>query len=67
MIPLPCQFIDTIYIHWPDWMLFILSGGEKLLDLKYLALVIAEYQILPPFLIPAVAVGDCELAHVFPY
>ena len=43
--------------------LFILSGGEKLLDLKYLALVIAEYQILPSFLIPAVAllVSICEL------
>ena len=43
--------------------LFILSGGEKLLDLKYLALVIAEYQILPPVLIPAVAllVSLCEL------
>jgi putative oxidoreductase len=43
--------------------LFILSGGEKLLDLKYLALVIAEYQILPSFLIPAIAllVSLCEL------
>ncbi len=43
--------------------LFIMSGGEKLLDLKYFALVIAEYQILPSLLIPAVAllVSLCEL------
>ena len=43
--------------------IFILSGGEKLLDLKYFALVIAEYQILPSLLIPAVAllVTLCEL------
>ena len=42
---------------------FILSGGEKLLDLKYFALVIAEYQILPSLVIPAVAllVSLCEL------
>jgi putative oxidoreductase len=42
---------------------FIISGGEKLLDLKYFALVIAEYQILPSLLIPAVAllVSLCEL------
>ncbi|WP_076792441.1 MauE/DoxX family redox-associated membrane protein [Chlorobium sp. KB01] len=36
-------------------MLFILSGGEKLLDLNYFELVIAEYQILPSLIIPAVA------------
>ncbi|EAT59253.1 hypothetical protein CferDRAFT_1260 [Chlorobium ferrooxidans DSM 13031] len=44
-------------------MLFILSGGEKLLDLNYFELVIAEYQILPSLLIPAVAllVSLCEL------
>ncbi len=43
--------------------IFILSGGEKLLDLKYFALVIAEYQILPSLFIPAVAllVSLCEL------
>jgi len=43
--------------------LFIISGGEKLLDLKFFALVIAEYQILPSLLIPAVAlfVSLCEL------
>jgi putative oxidoreductase len=43
--------------------LFILSGGEKLLDLKFFALVIAEYQILPSLFIPAVAllVSLCEL------
>ena len=43
--------------------LFMMSGGEKLLDLKYFALVIAEYQILPSLLIPAVAlfVSLCEL------
>ena len=28
-------------------VLFIISGGEKLLDLKFFTLVIAEYQILP--------------------
>ena len=44
-------------------VLFILSGGEKLLDLTYFALVIAEYQILPSFIIPGVAllVSLCEL------
>lgn len=43
--------------------LFILSGGEKLLDLNYFALVIAEYQILPALLIPAAALffSLCEL------
>ena len=43
--------------------LFILSGGEKILDLKYFALVIAEYQILPSFIIPGVAlfISLCEL------
>ena len=43
--------------------LFIISGSEKLLDLKFFALVIAEYQILPSLLIPAVAllVSLCEL------
>ncbi len=43
--------------------LFILSGFEKLLDLKYFALVIAEYQILPSLLIPAAALffSLCEL------
>ncbi|NHQ59849.1 DoxX family membrane protein [Chlorobium sp. BLA1] len=43
--------------------LFILSGGEKLLDLNYFALVIAEYQILPSLLIPAAALllSLCEL------
>ncbi|NTV06901.1 MAG: DoxX family membrane protein [Chlorobiaceae bacterium] len=43
--------------------LFILSGFEKLLDLKYFALVIAEYQILPSMLIPAAALffSLCEL------
>ena len=44
-------------------VLFIISGGEKLLDLKFFGLVIAEYQILPSLLIPAVAllVSFCEL------
>ena len=44
-------------------VLFIISGGEKLLDLKFFGLVIAEYQILPSLLIPAVAlfVSLCEL------
>ncbi|NTV97776.1 MAG: DoxX family membrane protein [Chlorobiaceae bacterium] len=44
--------------------LFILSGAEKLLDLKYFGLVIAEYQLLPEFLIPAIAlaVAITELA-----
>ena len=44
-------------------VLFIISGGEKLLDLKFFTLVIAEYQILPSLLIPAVAlfVSLCEL------
>ena len=43
--------------------LFILSGYEKLIDLKFFGLVIAEYQILPSLLIPAVAllVSLCEL------
>jgi putative oxidoreductase len=43
--------------------LFILSGGEKLLDLKYFSLVIAEYQILPIVIIPAAALlfSLCEL------
>jgi putative oxidoreductase len=43
--------------------LFIMSGGEKLLDLKYFGLVIAEYQILPSLLIPAAALffSLCEL------
>jgi len=42
---------------------FILSGGEKLLDLKFFGLVIAEYQILSSQLIPAVAilVSLCEM------
>ena len=42
---------------------FIISGGEKLLDLKFFGLVVAEYQILPSLLIPAVAilVSLCEL------
>ncbi len=43
--------------------IFIISGSEKLLDLKFFGLVIAEYQILPPLFIPAVAilVTLCEL------
>lgn len=43
--------------------LFIISGGEKLLDLKFFALVIAEYQILPSQLISAAALllSLCEL------
>jgi uncharacterized membrane protein YphA (DoxX/SURF4 family) len=43
--------------------IFIISGFEKLLDLKFFGLVIAEYQILPSFLIPAVALllSLCEL------
>ena len=42
---------------------FIMSGYEKLLDLKFFSLVIAEYQILPSFLIPGIAllVSLCEL------
>ena len=42
---------------------FIMSGLEKLLDLKFFGLIIAEYQILPSFLIPAIAllVSLCEL------
>ena len=42
---------------------FIMSGTEKLLDLKFFGLVIAEYQILPSFLIPAIAIlfSLCEL------
>jgi uncharacterized membrane protein YphA (DoxX/SURF4 family) len=36
---------------------FILSGVEKLLDLTYFELVIAEYQLIPHFLIPAIALG----------
>ncbi len=42
---------------------FIMSGYEKLLDLKFFGLVIAEYQILPSFLIPAIALlfSLCEL------
>ncbi len=35
--------------------LFVVSGIEKLIDLKYFGLVIAEYQLLPHGLIPAVA------------
>ncbi|NTW51663.1 MAG: DoxX family membrane protein [Chlorobiaceae bacterium] len=35
--------------------LFAASGIEKLIDLKYFGLVIAEYQLLPHGLIPAVA------------
>jgi uncharacterized membrane protein YphA (DoxX/SURF4 family) len=44
-------------------ILFVVSGGEKLLDLKFFALVITEYQILPSLLIPAVAlfVSLCEV------
>jgi len=43
--------------------LFIMSGGEKFLDLKFFALVIAEYQILPSQLIPAAALllSLCEM------
>ncbi|NTW68311.1 MAG: DoxX family membrane protein [Chlorobiaceae bacterium] len=43
--------------------LFIMSGFEKLLDLKFFGLVIAEYQILPSLLIPAAALilSLCEL------
>jgi putative oxidoreductase len=43
--------------------LFFISGVEKLLDLKFFALAIAEYQILPSSLIPAVALicSLCEL------
>jgi len=42
---------------------FIMSGYEKLLDLKFFGLIIAEYQILPSFLIPAIALFFtlCEL------
>ena len=42
---------------------FIMSGFEKLLDLKFFGLIIAEYQIVPSFLIPAVALlfSLCEL------
>ena len=42
---------------------FIMSGLEKLLDLKFFGLIIAEYQILPSFLIPSIAllVSLCEL------
>jgi putative oxidoreductase len=36
-------------------VLFIISGAEKLLDLTYFGLVITEYQLLPQFLIPAIA------------
>lgn len=35
--------------------LFAASGIEKLIDLKYFGLLIAEYQLLPHGLIPAVA------------
>ena len=43
--------------------LFIFSGFEKLLDLKFFSLAIAEYQILPSFIIPSVALllSLCEL------
>jgi len=43
--------------------IFIISGGEKLLDLKFFGLAIAEYQILPSLFIPAIAilVSLCEL------
>jgi putative oxidoreductase len=43
--------------------LFIISGFQKLLDLKFFGLAIAEYQILPFFLIPSVALlfSLCEL------
>jgi uncharacterized membrane protein YphA (DoxX/SURF4 family) len=34
---------------------FVASGIEKLVDLKYFGLVIAEYQLIPHELIPAVA------------
>ena len=42
---------------------FIMSGLEKLLDLKYFTLIIAEYQILPSSFIPAIALffSLCEL------
>ena len=42
---------------------FIMSGYEKLLDLKFFGLIIAEYQILPSFLIPAISLlfSLCEL------
>ncbi|MFZ4526709.1 MAG: MauE/DoxX family redox-associated membrane protein [Chlorobium sp.] len=42
---------------------FIISGFEKLLDLKFFTLVIAEYQILPSSLIPGIALlfSLCEL------
>jgi len=44
-------------------VLFIMSGYEKLMDLKFFALIIAEYQILPTFLISAIALlfSLCEL------
>ncbi|MEI8185836.1 MAG: MauE/DoxX family redox-associated membrane protein [Chlorobiaceae bacterium] len=42
---------------------FIVSGFEKLLDLRFFGLIIAEYQILPSFLIPVIAflLSLCEL------
>ncbi len=42
---------------------FVFSGTEKLMDLKYFGLIIAEYQLLPHFLIPVAALSAsiCEL------
>ncbi|NTW56668.1 MAG: DoxX family membrane protein [Chlorobiaceae bacterium] len=37
--------------------LFVLSGAEKLLDLKYFGLIIAEYQLLPHSFIHAAALS----------
>ncbi len=60
-ISFPSRLITTLRLLLGA--IFLLSGGEKLLDLKFFGLVIAEYQILPPLLIPAVAilVSLCEL------
>ncbi|TLU82954.1 MAG: DoxX family protein [Chlorobium sp.] len=38
-------------------MIFIASGFEKIIDLKFFELIIAEYQIVPPALIPAAALS----------
>ncbi len=60
-IAFPSPLITTLRVMLGA--LFIISGGEKLLDLKFFSLVIAEYQILPALVIPTVAlfVSLCEL------
>jgi putative oxidoreductase len=60
-IGFPSVFITALRLM--VGVFFIMSGYEKLMDLKYFGLIIAEYQILPSFLIPAIALlfSLCEL------